>query len=457
MLISISFVALACQPKASTTVAVDPFQYIGHKVRLSGVQAKTISVLVDDACLRQMRAAKINSRLLESIPTNKIQLSVRKSPIQSHRIEVSPQTTQLQIKEWANEDPCVIGVADNQKATTQAYGSDPLYSKQSHLYNIHSAEAHDFFFDRPTGIKKDVIIAFIDSGIDLQHQDLRSQLWVNNDELNGDPGIDDDKNGFIDDVYGYNFVSDIGDPSHQTINDHGTHLTGLAAAAINNIGGAGVIGQKVKIMTLNVFGKNWETETVYIDQAIRYAADNGANVINISIGGRGPSETTASAIVYALKKGCVITVAAGNTKQDIGEDFYFPASYAPQYSGLISVAAVDASLNTPCAFTNFSSSAVKIAAPGCDAAAIKSGLLSTRLGDKYGYKSGTSQASAIVAGAAALVYGVMRDSSGAMVQPAEVERILTNGSDSRSALFRYVSGGRKLNLMGLTHKHLLAN
>lgn len=447
LIIAVIMPLTACQQKVMWPTAIDPFQTPGHKIRLTQ-KNKTASVLIDERCLLQYRAAGIFSRLLSTIPSENIHLSARKSSIQSHRIQLPDRTSPHQLEEIANDDPCIVGVADHRKAQSSSYGSDPLFAQQSHLKNIRSVEANKFFFQTSVKIQKDVVIAFIDSGIDLQHPDLISQLWTNQKELNGTAGVDDDQNGFVDDIYGYNFASSIGDPSHQTVNDHGTHLAGLAAAANNNLGGTGVIDQKVKIMSLNVFGKNWETENVFIDQAIRYATDNGANIINISIGGYGPSETTASAIAYAINRGCVITVSAGNEKIDIEKKFYFPASYAGQFSGLISVAATDATSNEICAFTNYSTTLVKIAAPGCDSKNIKEGLLSTRNNGKYGYKSGTSHASAITAGAAALVYGILGDRSNAhsTVHPAEVEKILMTGSKHLDGLNTYISDGNKLDL-----------
>lgn len=438
---------VACQQKVNLPIAIDPFQTPGRKVRLAQEnKTLTASVLIDEGCLLQMRAAGLSSPLLTAIPSRNIHLSSRKSSIQSHRIYLPEQISSQRLEEMAKADPCIIGIADHRQARVNSYGSDPLFAQQSHLKNICSLEANRFFSQTSKKLKKDVVIAFIDSGIDLQHPDLANQLWVNQKELSGQADIDDDQNGFVDDVYGYNFASSIGDPSHQTVNDHGTHLSGLAAAANNNLGGTGVTDQKIKIMSLNVFGRNWETENVLIDQAIRYATDNGANIINISIGGYGPSETTASAIAYAINRGCIITVAAGNASIDIENKFYFPASYARQFTGLISVAATDAVSNELCSFTNYSSKLIKMAAPGCDSKNIKAGLLSTRSNGKYGYKSGTSQSSAIVAGSAALIYGLLRDNSNDIVHPADVERILMTGSEHLEGLISHISGGNKLNL-----------
>lgn len=319
------------------------------------------------------------------------------------------------------------------------------------------SELKIFESDSQYALKNDVIVAIIDNGVDITHKSLKNNLWINPLEKNETIGLlsngnDDDRDGYIDDIHGYNFVSRRGDPSHETVIDHGTHVAGLA-----------LLNSHVKLMTLNVFGRQLSADVAPIDEAIRYAADHGADVINISISGPEKSDSTAAAIQYALQKGCVVIAAAGNSNLNIDEDFYFPASYAPQFPGLISVGAIDLQTNDLCEFptsgSNYGSNTVKIAAPGCDHAAPGFGIFSARSNDRFGYKKGTSMAAPIVAGAAAIVLGFLRDhvnvlapgpkTSSSRPSPVLIEKILLESGAVSASLFGKIQGGKRLDLNSL--------
>jgi hypothetical protein len=433
-----------------------------------------LAILLNEGCSQspsdwqksRARAKKIGLEWPEStLAKTELSSSALRSPWQSLRFRI-PATLKLSaLEQWAAAENCVGGVSHNHRVDLtdtpppetrgEKTNTDPLALNQSHLTAISMQAADQLFFNPKDPISRDVVLAIIDTGIDLNHPDLKDHLWVNSSEKNGVAGQDDDQDGYIDNVYGFNFLDRKGDPSHLTVNDHGTHVAGLAAAvSANGIGIAGVMGHQIKIMPLNVFGSQWQPDTVHIDEAIRYAADHGANVINISIGAIGHSDTTASAIAYALQSGAVVVTAAGNNSLNIGNEFYFPASYAPTLPGLISVGGNDAKLGQICEFSNFGVPEVKIIAPGCDRSASKQGLLSTRGNSQYGYKKGTSMSAPLVSGAAALAYGWIRDKTLNPPSPSAVEQVLLESADQVEALHTFATQGRVLNASQLARRIL---
>lgn len=433
-----------------------------------------LALLINEGCSQtpsdwqnsRARAKKIGLAWPEStLAKTELRSRAVRSTWQSLRFRVPSALKLSALEEWAAAESCVGGVSHNHRvelADTQTpetlsekSTTDPLALSQSHLTAISMQAADQLFFNPKDPISREVVLAIIDTGIDLNHPDLKDHLWVNSEEEGGVAGQDDDQDGYIDNVYGYNFLDRKGDPSHLTVNDHGTHVAGLAAAvSANGIGIAGVMGHQIKIMPLNVFGSQWQPDTVHIDEAIRYAADHGANVINISIGAIGHSDTTASAIAYALRSGAVVVTAAGNNALNIGNEFYFPASYAPTLPGLISVGGNDAKLGQICEFSNFGVPEVKIIAPGCDRSASKQGLLSTRGNSQYGYKKGTSMSAPLVSGAAALAYGWIRDKTLSPPSPLVVEQVLLESADQVEALHTFATHGRVLNASQLARRIL---
>ncbi len=252
-----------------------------------------------------------------------------------------------------------------------------------------------------------VIVAVVDTGIDYNHEDIAGNVWTNTREILPNNGIDDDNNGYIDDYYGYDFAYHDNDPKDG--NGHGTHCAGIIAAVGNNL--KGIIGVAYKAKVMAVKGLNDNGSGYYSDLAncIRYAADNGADVISNSWGGSGTSQTIEEALQYAYSKGCLITAAAGNDNSDV-------AAYHPANSKyVITVAATDQNDNK-CYFSNYGSK-IDVAAPGGNGSSnpynILSLLSSTHsvnlnsyiVGSSYLRLGGTSMACPYVAGLAALVVG----------------------------------------------------
>lgn len=230
-----------------------------------------------------------------------------------------------------------------------------------------------------------VIIAVTDTGVDYLHPDLNDNMWLNPGEIPGNL-IDDDLNGFIDDIHGWDFFYHDNNPMDG--DGHGTHVAGTIAAEGNNaIGVAGVMWD-AQIMALQIFDTTgWFAATLSdIISAINYSVTEGAHIINASWGGGpgvdAPGDFLRDAIEAAGEKGVLFVAAAGNRGDDNAIHPMFPASYT--LPNIISVAATN-NRDELALFSNFGSTSVHVAAPGVD-------IWSAMPGNLYGYMSGTSMA-----------------------------------------------------------------
>ncbi|MBU0573683.1 MAG: S8 family serine peptidase [Candidatus Margulisbacteria bacterium] len=252
-------------------------------------------------------------------------------------------------------------------------------------------------WDITTG-SSNVIVAVIDTGVDYNHPELSSCMWSNTDEI-ADNGIDDDGNGYIDDVRGADFYNRRTDPMDD--HGHGTHCAGIISEAGNNGAGIAGLSWNSKIMplkALNSEGYGWEED---LAEAIIYAVDNGADVLSNSWGGWGNDELIDDAMAYAYSMGCVIVAAAGNDSNDV--DLYGPANL----DTVIAVASINHS-NSRSYFSNWGDS-IELAAPGEDVLSLRAagtdmyGGGGHIVGTNYYRSDGTSMACPHVAGVAALV------------------------------------------------------
>jgi subtilisin family serine protease len=273
---------------------------------------------------------------------------------------------------------------------------------------------------------KNIVVAVIDTGINLNHPDLKSQLWVNKAELEGKEGEDDDNNGFIDDVYGYDFANEDGEPLDDQ--GHGSHCAGIIGAVHeNNEGIAGVMAN-VSLMAVKFLDEGGTGDTLKAIKSIDYAVQMGAKIINASWGGGEQSEALRDAIARAAEKGVLFVAAAGNISMDIDKDPTFPASY--DLENIISVAALNAQ-NGLAYFSNFGKQSVDITAPGHN-------ILSTVLENKYEVYSGTSMATPYVAGAMGLLLSQEKNLSFAQIK----ERLYLTSDPVKYLKRKSVSGGR---------------
>ncbi len=198
--------------------------------------------------------------------------------------------------------------------------NDPLLPGQWGLDKIEASTAWGVITGTQPGVLP-TIIAVIDSGIDLTHPDLQANLWINAGEIPGN-GIDDDNNEYIDDVQGWNFVNSTNNVYDG--NGHGTQVAGVAAAVTNNTLGIAGVCWNCKIMPVRVMADSGVSNYSDIALGIEYAADKGAHVINLSLGGYAYSNALLEAITYAVDKGAMIVGGAGN--DNINTPFY-PAAY----------------------------------------------------------------------------------------------------------------------------------
>jgi len=272
--------------------------------------------------------------------------------------------------------------------------------------------------------KKSVKIAIIDTGVDYTHPDLLSNMWVNEEEKNGLMGVDDDENGYIDDIHGYNFVNNSGDP--QDDYGHGTHCAGVIGASHDTIGISGVMAQ-VSLVAIKFLNQEGVGSLENALKSIQYAIDIGADIMSNSWGGFDESAALAEAIRAAETAGIVFVVAAGNSMSNNDKKPVWPSNYA--MSNVISVGAMNGQGGRSY-FSNFGEKSVHIFAPG-------SNILSTYKTGGYYLSSGTSMATPFVAGMVGLLL-----SHQAKLNPQEVRDRLIDTAEKSFKLDKSVAGGR---------------
>src|SRR3954454_15789865 len=237
-----------------------------------------------------------------------------------------------------------------------------------------------------------VTVAIVDSGARLDHPDLAPNIWTNFDETPGN-GVDDDHNGYVDDVHGVDLSSRRPGQNVHDGDGHGTHVAGIIGAAANGRGVIGVAPQ-AKLMIVKVLDDKGAGTTGAAAEGIRYAAANGARVINCSIGGDQPDPNLTAAVKAAAAAGALVVASAGNDSRDIDRRPNYPAAIPAE--NLIAVASTDPDTGRGISeFSNFGRSAVQVAAPGGQ-------ILSSTKDGGWELKSGTSMAAPAVAGVAAL-------------------------------------------------------
>lgn len=267
-----------------------------------------------------------------------------------------------------------------------SYAYDGYYAYES--WGIDRIKALDAWMQGYTG--QGVVVAVVDSGVDFTHPDLNDNLWYNTDEYFGD-GIDNDGNGYIDDVIGWDFVGNDYNPYDEDSIGHGTHVAGIIAAENDNSGIFGV-AYDAKIMPVRVLDANRNGSPYDVAQGIIYAADNGADIINASLGG-GYSEWIEYAVSYATQKGVLVVMSAGNNGYAAPE---YPGALATNWG--IVVGATDY-YNDITDFSNRAGSDARmnyVVAPGQE-------IYSTTPGNNYMSYEGTSMAAPYVSGVAALM------------------------------------------------------
>jgi len=271
----------------------------------------------------------------------------------------------------------------------------------------------------------ELVVGVIDTGVDYNHEDLKDNMWVNLAEKNGKAGVDDDGNGYVDDIYGYDFYNKDSDPMDD--HGHGSHCSGTIGAKGNNKIGITGIAWNVKIMAIKIFssgGRGGPLDGVL--EAIRYATKMGAKITNNSWGGGEASELLKQVIQEAGEKGVLFVAAAGNEKNNNDARPSYPASYP--LPNVISVAAVD-NRGDRADFSNYGMKSVHVAAPGVGIYSVFPSSDGATTG--YSSLSGTSMATPHVTGIAALLL-----SNEPQLTPLEVRQRLISTSKPMPGLKR---------------------
>ena len=362
----------------------------------------------------------------------------------------APAASVADVRSWAAATAGVRYVEPDFVITTSATPNDPSYSRLWGLNNsgqtggvadadMDVAEAWDV-----TSGSRSVVVGVIDTGIDYNHPDLASNIWRNPGEIAGD-GIDNDRNGYVDDVRGWDFANNDADPFDDE--GHGTHVAGTIGAVGNN--GVGIVGVSwnVSLMALKFLGADGSGSTSGAVAAINYATrmrqSFGVNVVatNNSWGGGGFSSALRDAIAAGGSAGVLCVAAAGNESANNDATPSYPANYAGD--AVFSVAATDSS-NRLATFSNYGVTTVDVAAPGV-------GIYSTVPGNGYASYSGTSMATPHVTGTVALLAAANPQATAAQIRtailstavplPALAGKVATGGLVNAAAALAAVGGG----------------
>lgn len=272
------------------------------------------------------------------------------------KVRLPEEMTVAQAVALYRSDPDVVFAEPNYRYRLQAVPNDSMMDQ---LWGLANMDA-DLAWDLETG-SSDIVVAVVDSGVDPAHPDLAANIWTNPGEI-ADNGIDDDNNGYVDDVNGWDFADEDNHPNDPTDNHgHGTHVAGIIGAVGDNATGIVGVNWQVSIMPLRFITAADYGNTADAIDAIEYAWRNGADIINLSWGGPGGSALLKEVIDEAGAAGILVVCAAGNAGNDLDDVATYPASF--NSANILSVAASNAD-DDPAWFTNFSDSQVDVAAPG---------------------------------------------------------------------------------------------
>jgi len=338
--------------------------------------------------------------------------------------EVVTQLNQSPAVEYA-EPNYLVQIADT-------IPNDPGWGSQYGPVNIQAPQAWDI----TTGSSA-VVIAVIDTGVDLGHPDLASKIWVNPGETGLDGNgkdkrtndVDDDNppDGYVDDWHGWDFVND--DNTPQDDYGHGTHVAGIAAAASNNGLGIAGIAWGARVMPLKILDSSGSGSESNVAAAMMWAADHGAKVINLSLGAPTPASVMEDAVNYAYAHGVTVVAAAGNNGS-LG--VFYPAAY----DNAIAVASTDAG-NNRSGFSNYGPE-IDLAAPGSRIYSTLPTSACTYCDPSgYGYLNGTSMATPHVAGVAALLASLPQFDTPDKIRIAMESTALDLGTAGRDQFYGY--------------------
>jgi subtilisin family serine protease len=389
-----------------------------NQKRLNALKTKKTSLLTEKEkrILRRLARTPKSTKLPDLDRIYKIQLDLKMQQLLRETLE-----------DYQN-NPDVEYAELNYIVSICKTPDDPLYPLQWPLNNIGQYYPDSGRFNPPPGTPdsdidapqawdintgtSDVIVAVIDTGVDYAHRDIDDNMWTNEVELNGIVGVDDDGNGYIDDIYGYDFINE--DPDPQDDHGHGTHCAGIIAAEGNNNLDITGVSWNAKIMALKFLGPDGWGSIAKAVEAIYYATQNDADVLSNNWGSGFPSEMVEEAINYAYGQGVLVIAAAGND----GSNWPFYPAY---YENAIAVAATDSN-DDKASFSNYGDW-VDIAAPGVDVLSLRA--YDTSLGTTYDsfttILSGTSMACPHIAGASALLISMFPETQNDQLKQAMMD------------------------------------
>jgi len=362
-----------------------------------------------------------------------------------YKIKFEDNTDINQIINDYKTNPEIEYIEPNYKYQITAFPNDTYYNDQIYLRKIKSKNAwsKELLEKQIKTLDDNSVIAVIDTGVDIDHPDLIGNIWQNKNEIAGN-GIDDDNNGYIDDMHGWDFVGNEADPNPKfTLNytvdaiHHGTIVSGIASAVGHNDKGITGVSWDSKIMALRALDSEGQGSVYDVSKAVAYAIENGADVINMSFVGMDYSQILYDEIKKAYDQGIMIVAAAGNTDASVqGVNLNQTKSY-------------------PVCFN--ASASVDISAPGEKFFGLQVYNLQYRGYDDYykGYWSGTSVSTPIVSGSLALLKSLNPSLSN-----EEIQDILLDNADNIDAFntsYKGQIGSGRLNLESAVEALILFN
>lgn len=354
------------------------------------------------------------------------------------KLDTKKITNAQRFIESLESDPCIISVdKDATFSLTSSESPDPYLPLQKHLTAIKHQNIYKSLFNIYNGINANIRVAVLDSGVDMLHPDLINSLVI-------------DSQGKVFGLNGITMQNDFSDTGF-----HGTHVAGIIGATSNNgTGISGVMGKNIRLLPVKVSNDGNSVDLQAVLNGIYWAADQGADVMNLSLGGPTDRSGFREAIQYAIDKGAFIAVAAGNNGFSLDSNAYFPAKYSKDFKGMVTVGSTDALTGARSSFSNYSPIYVDIMAPGSQGS---EGIVSTvpqNISSGYANKvsgnpiHGTSMATPVISGAAAITYGLAK-SRGFRPLPEQVEHILKKAARRSSSLTSFSENGNFLDLEAL--------
>ncbi|MBK24224.1 MAG: hypothetical protein CME70_09515 [Halobacteriovorax sp.] len=324
--------------------------------------------------------------------------------------------------------------------------NDPKLGRLWHFNNKTGMSVTKAYNEVINGKGAEVIVAVVDTGVDFNHEDLKEVMWVNEGEIPGN-NIDDDGNGYVDDVHGINTLTRDSDGNAtgnmKDTHSHGTHVSGIIGAKQNNGVGIAGVASNVKIMGIRTVPNSGDELDVDVVESFLYAAKNGAKIINCSFGKshNEGGQAVSEAIKYIGEKyGTLVIAASGNSSQDIDRRLTYPASFENDH---LMVVASTSNRGGMSYFSNYGKKNVDLAAPG-------SSVYSTTPNNRYSSMSGTSMASPSAAGVAAEVL-----SHNPELGPVELKRLLMESATKVGRFSSKLVTGGRIDLYSALQKALI--